>query len=150
MTEEKRKFYNSKRTEGLTPELQEILTEGIEELEKDGFRPYVTQGYRSPEEQDALYLQGRRPLEVVNEARKKVGLDPISLAENERIVTKARGGQSKHNLAKAFDIVNIEEDGEINWEDMHFYRAAALVFEKLGASWGGDWNFADFPHFEID
>lgn len=90
----------------------------------------ITQGYRTPAEQDALYAQGRT----------KPG----------KIVTYLRGtgkNPSKHCLGKAFDIcflANKKASYSGPWEKV------GEIGVKCGLTWGGNWrDFVDKPHFEI-
>ncbi|GAB3843188.1 M15 family metallopeptidase [Hymenobacter jeollabukensis] len=96
-------------------------------------RPIVTEGYRSPAEQDALYAQGRT----------KPGT----------IVTYKQGGTSKHNRqpAEAFDVAFLLSSGQVSWSSELLRRFARLMKAANPAiRWGGDWNqFKDNPHFEL-
>ena len=99
----------------------------------------ITQGRRTFIYQDELYAQGRT----------KPG----------RIVTNARGGQSWHNYAVAFDIGLLHKDKTVSWdmlEDLDHdgisdWMEAVDVAKKLGFEWGGDWSseFRDYPHFQM-
>jgi peptidoglycan L-alanyl-D-glutamate endopeptidase CwlK len=95
--------------------------------------PIVTQGYRSPAEQDALYAQGRT----------KPGL----------VVTYKRGGESKHNLvpARALDVAFLLSNGQVSWSAELLAKFAALMkAASKVVRWGGDWpGFKDRPHFEV-
>jgi len=106
---------------------------------KDG--PYnfiITCGYRSEQEQQRLFTQGRiKPGKIVTQ------IDGIKQ-------------KSKHNFwpSKAFDIAVIV-DGKITW-DIDFYIVVALhikdIAQKMGINieYGGDWeNFKDYPHFQL-
>lgn len=93
-------------------------------------------------EQDALYAQGRT----------KPG----------KVVTKAKGGLSYHNYGLAVDIVLlVDKDGngtydELKWDtDTDFdgdklsdWMEIVEIFKQHGWSWGGDWRFTDYPHFQ--
>lgn len=90
----------------------------------------ITSGYRSYEEQNALYAQGRT----------KPG----------KIVTGARGGFSNHNFGLAFDIT-LFVDGQPKWEDPLYLRAGKIG-EEMGWDWAGGGtgeDFNDIPHFEL-
>lgn len=89
----------------------------------------VTSAYRSKQDQDALYAQGRT----------KPG----------RIVTNARGGQSNHNSGKAIDVYMVLEDGSIATEDEVPPEVVKIAKEE-GFEWGGSWKgkLRDGPHFE--
>ncbi|MNB69325.1 Peptidoglycan L-alanyl-D-glutamate endopeptidase CwlK precursor [compost metagenome] len=106
----------------------------VERCYKEGVEIRLTFGYRSIEEQNELYAQGRT----------KPG----------KIVTNAKGGRSYHNHGLAIDFVLIkggydmtadnDMDGFSDW--MEVVAQAKL----LGFEWGGDWtNFVDYPHFQI-
>ena len=75
--------------------------------------------YRSEEEQDDLYAQGRT----------KPG----------RIVTNARGGESWHNHRCAFDFVPLVA-GKPAWDDANLYRKAGVIAESVGLEWAGRWK----------
>ena len=75
--------------------------------------------YRSEEEQDDLYAQGRT----------KPG----------RIVTNARGGESWHNHRCAFDFVPMVA-GKPAWGDTNLYRKAGVIAESVGLEWAGRWT----------
>jgi len=75
--------------------------------------------YRSPEEQNELYAQGRT----------KPG----------RIVTNARGGESFHNHHCAFDFVPLVA-GKPAWNDTTLYTKAGVIAESVGLEWSGRWK----------
>lgn len=94
-------------------------------------QPFVTCTYRSREEQDTLYAQGR--------------------TTPGKRVTNAKAGESKHNFfpSQAIDIAFKAYNGELDWSDSLF-RDFAVLMKKYGTQWGGDWHsFKDTPHFEI-
>lgn len=88
----------------------------------------VTSEYRSFEEQNELYAQGRT----------KPG----------NIVTNAKGGESWHNWRCAFDIVFVKGDTityDGDWE------LVGEIGKVLDLEWGGDWTgFPDRPHFHYN
>lgn len=87
----------------------------------------VTSGYRSYDEQDELYAQGRT----------KPGV----------IVTNARGGYSSHNFGTAFDIT-VFEGLAPKWDGPE-YATVGQLGKEIGLSWGGDWSTPDEPHFSL-
>lgn len=106
----------------------------IERCYKRGVEIRITQGFRTTEEQNALYAQGR--------------------TTPGPIVTNARGGQSYHNYSLAIDFVLIkggynmqydgDSDGIADWVEV------VTEAKALGFAWGGDWkSFKDDPHFEM-
>ncbi len=89
-----------------------------------------THTYRSPQEQDALFL--KRPK-----------------------VTNAKGGQSIHNYGLAFDIVlliDTNNDGTFKTASFKVdenWKLVAKYFKSKGWEWGNDWaKFKDAPHFQ--
>jgi peptidoglycan L-alanyl-D-glutamate endopeptidase CwlK len=95
----------------------------------EGFTLIVTQGFRSVEEQNALYRVGRRGI------------------KGEKIVTNARGGQSNHNHGTAVDFAFVVA-GEVSWNEK-LYANLGRWASAVGLRWGGDWKFKDLPHVEI-
>jgi len=103
----------------------------IAEMARLGHAVRIVQGYRSREEQDKLYAQGR-----------------ITAGA---IVTQAKGGESLHNYGVAVDFVFRKEG----------YNASSSLWDLLGKvgkaqgfEWGGDshWikaGFVDRPHFQM-
>lgn len=88
----------------------------------------IISGYRSPEEQNALWAKGR--------------LKPG------KKVTNAKAGYSAHNFRIAFDI-GIFHDGNYLPESP-LYRVLGPVGESLGLRWGGRWEkFQDEPHYYL-
>ncbi len=104
--------------------------------DKQNLKMRIVQGYRTFEEQDALYAQGRT----------KPG----------KIVTKAKGGFSNHNYGLSFDFCLLKSNGSISWslsEDLNNdgdkdWLQIVKIFKDNGFSWGGDWKFVDNPHIE--
>jgi LAS superfamily LD-carboxypeptidase LdcB len=94
-----------------------------------GVKLRVNEGFRSIEDQDKLYAQGR------------------STPGN--VVTNAKGGQSYHNYGKAIDVVIMSND-QPDWSQPITPEIAQYAKEQ-GFQWGGDWNtsFKDYPHFQM-
>jgi RHS repeat-associated protein len=118
-----------KRIMELDPQVQRPATSFINITEAAlDTRLRVTQGYRTIEEQNRLYEQGR------------------STPGN--IVTNVRGGESYHNYGRAIDVV-VMEQGQPNWNKPITHDIADLGIDQ-GFSWGGSWSgFRDYPHFEM-
>lgn len=109
----------------LLPEVRPYARALVNSAAEKGITIHVTSGFRSYEEQDELYAQGRT----------KPG----------RIVTNARGGYSAHNFATAFDIT-VFNGPSPKWEGPE-YKTVGQIGKELGLSWGGDWG--DEPHFYL-
>ena len=139
---------SEKNIKTLLPEVQILARSLTHAADKIGITIKVISGTRTYEQQNALYFQGRRPLEVVNAARKKAGMDPINAVENKRKVTNAKGGRSNHNFDIAFDIGVF--DGKNYLDKSPLYKAVAVLGRQLGLTWGGDWkSIKDEPHYEL-
>lgn len=114
--------------ETLHPKIKGKVRAFIKECEKLGINLRITSdgGYRSIDEQNALYEQGR--------------------STGGSIVTNARGGKSYHNYGLAIDVVEIK-DGQAIWNNPRQAEIVAVA-KKLGFEWGGDWSKPDKPHFQ--
>jgi peptidoglycan L-alanyl-D-glutamate endopeptidase CwlK len=94
----------------------------------------ITCTYRSQEEQDLLYAQGR--------------------TQPGRIVTWTKN--SMHTKRRAFDIA-ICKDGIPNWnvkvdvngDQVGDYEEAGHIAESVGLEWGGRWSKPDYCHFQL-
>ena len=125
----------------LCDDLKPLCRDFIAQCDKAGITVILTTTYRSNMEQDALYCQGR--------------------SAPGKIVTKARGGQSKHNyvLAKkpdshAFDFAIAKQykspSAGLNWDTKHAdWKKAIEIGEKIGLVSGSRWKFADYAHMEL-
>jgi len=91
----------------------------------------IISGARSYAEQDALFAQGRT----------KPG----------KIVTHARGGESNHNFAIAWDVGLFDGgeylDGDTAREDALYVKLSKMRPADL--EWGGDWSDPDHPHYQL-
>ncbi len=111
-----------------------------------GINLRIVQALRSLDEQNALYVQGRQDLTVVNDFRRKVKWPDILKYEN-RKVTNAKPGESWHNFGRAFDVVPMENKVP-NWEYKDWESIGDLG-ESCGLEWGGRWSTPDRPHFQF-
>ncbi|AWB46813.1 peptidase M15 [Paenibacillus sp. CAA11] len=124
---------------GLHPVVAAKQKELITTAARQGIRVVITDGFRSSEEQETLYQQGRNT--------------------SGKIVTYARGGQSYHNYGLAIDFALKTKAGKIIW-DMDYdgnkngkadWLEVVAIAKKLGFEWGGDWtDFPDYPHLQMD
>lgn len=124
---------------GLHPAVAESEGVLVRMVARRGIEVVITHGYRSVEEQDALFAQGR--------------------SSSGNIVTNARGGESYHNYGLAIDFALRTPDGDIVW-DMERddngngkadWMEVVDLAKELGFTWGGDWtNFPDYPHLQMD
>jgi len=122
----------------LHPDLQLLCRRWLATCHQQAVDAFLACTYRSAAEQDALYAQGR--------------------TAPGKIVTNARGGQSKHNFtlngkpaSKAFDFAIKRRDGTLNWDvNSSEWKAAVAIGKDLGLVWGGDFkSIHDYCHFQI-
>lgn len=137
----------------LVPKARDAAREALQELDDLGIAYSVTSTLRTTEEQYAYWLQGRKPLAEVNQARKKCGMRDISPAENKYTITNCDGTKykSNHQSGLALDVVPREGDRPI-WpaKTDPRWKSISTVMKRHGFIWGGDWiKFPDYPHYEM-
>ena len=144
----------SRRIEDLAPEFQPTIIAFEVELAKEGLTHFKRScTHRTQAEQDALWLRGRRPLSIVNEAYKSVGLAPITEAENKRSVTWRTISDHTGRLAVDYYVlkdgkycddikVDVDKDSIPDWQEF------GAVAERCGLEWGGRWSKPDYPHVQ--
>jgi len=116
---------SSRDIKDLIPEMQFLYALFHDEMEKQRQEYVVTCTYRSQDEQQALYNQGR--------------------TTEGQIVTWTL--HSKHCERKAFDIAMIK-NGKTTWNPAD-YLQAGVIGQKVGLEWGGSWKKSkDYPHFQ--
>nr|WP_080846164.1 M15 family metallopeptidase [Cytobacillus gottheilii] len=124
--------------DGLHPAVALKRDELMSLAAEQGIQIVITADFRSFEEQNQLYEQGR--------------------STEGNIVTNARGGESYHNYGLAIDFALMTIDGQVVW-DMEYdgngngvpdWDEVVSIAKDLGFAWGGDWrNFKDYPHFQM-
>lgn len=124
--------------DSLHPIVAEKSRELVEAAEEIGINILITDGFRSFEEQDIIYEQGR--------------------TRDGSIVTYAEGGESYHNYGLAIDFALQLDDGSVVWDierddngsGRPDWFEVADIGKELGFDWGGDWvRFKDYPHLEM-
>lgn len=113
----------------------------------EGIYVQMTSGFRSFEEQAALYGQGRKSYQYKG---KEYGRLYDRNGKKLPIVTQAAPGQSIHNYGLAVDYVLVSPDGSrAIWSVNKQWRRVAQIGKSLGFEWGGDWtSFVDAPHLQ--
>lgn len=93
----------------------------------NGLDVRILYAFRSWDEQDRLYAQGRTtPGDVI---------------------TNARGGESYHNWGLAFDAAPFE-NGRMS-DDLDKFRRMGRLGVQAGLEWGGNFiDLVDYPHFQ--
>jgi peptidoglycan LD-endopeptidase CwlK len=125
---------------GLHPVVAQKEAELAAEAKEKGISIVITDGFRSADEQNKLYQQGRT----------NSGL----------IVTNVKGGYSYHNYGLAIDFALRTKTGNVIW-DLEFdgnrngkpdWMEVVDIAKQKGFSWGGDWegSFKDYPHLQMD
>ena len=96
-----------------------------------GMELYIVHTYRTVEEQDEMYAQGR--------------------TEPGEIVTNLQGGASQHNFGRAIDVAFEDEMGKPTWDaPLDQWQLLGLIGERIGFTWGGRWErLRDYGHFEL-
>ena len=123
---------SEQRLQGLSPSIQQNTRQFINTIENNfGTTLRIAQGFRSIEQQNALFNQCRN------------GNPGI-------IVTDRRGGQSYHNFGLAFDVVPLTDGGAINWAPTSpDWNTIGATGEQFGFTWGARWKTnTDRPHFQ--
>lgn len=123
----------------LYPEVKVRSNQFIEQAAKKGIVVVITNGFRSAEEQNRLYEQGR--------------------TTKGNIVTNAKGGESFHNYGLAIDFALKTPSGTVIWDRKYDgnkngvpdWTEVVKMAKSLGFKWGGDWaQFKDYPHLQMD
>lgn len=143
----------SRRIEDLDPIVAGMCRTFITVCKQKGLEVIITSTKRSTAEVWAYYVQGRKQLKFVNEARAQAGLPAITQADNRRIIT--HNLTSVHEFGCAFDVALIKH-GAIVWEikadinENHIpdYEELGRIGEAIGLRWGGRFTFKDYVHFE--
>lgn len=118
--------------DGVHPELVDVVKLAIQ-ITKVDFG--VSDGYRTPEQQNKLYRQGR--------------------SEPGDIITNIDGYDNKsyHQTGSAVDVYAYA-DGKASWQPEHLSQVACAMLEAairldVNLRWGGHFkSFIDMPHFE--
>ncbi|SCK08640.1 peptidoglycan L-alanyl-D-glutamate endopeptidase CwlK [Vogesella sp. LIG4] len=111
----------------LDPAFVQTVLRVMAKMEARGFPMTLLEGYRSAARQDALAGQAT-------------------------LVTKAKGGQSKHQYGLAVDLAPVRNGKVVISErDPWAMQAYVALGEEAGAAsltWGGNWSFKDYGHIE--
>jgi len=96
---------------------------------EEGLSVVITQTYRTKDEQDAIYAQGR--------------------TAPGKIVSWAQWPNSMHAWGLAFDVAKNIKGREFDDSD-GFFAKVGQIGKDIGLVWGGDWlpPKEDKPHFE--
>lgn len=125
---------SSNNLNSLHPYVANLARQFINICSKNNITITIVSAFRSWDEQDTLYAQGRT----------KAGY----------IVTDAEGGGSYHNWGLAFDCAPIV-NGAIAWDDTNKFMQMGELGQQIGLEWGGNWTsfavqFVDLPHYQYN
>ncbi|WP_163328723.1 M15 family metallopeptidase [Desulfurobacterium thermolithotrophum] len=143
----------SRSLNDLHPVTREKAKRFLELAKNRGIDVLVYCTYRSPEEQEILYMQGRLEqfgitLKELNERREKLGLWELKEEEARRKVTNAKPWQSFHQYGLAFDCVPLA-GGKPDWSNREAYAILGKIAGEVGLEWAGSWErFRELPHFQ--
>jgi len=112
----------------LMPEVRPLARALVHKAAAMGLQIRIISGFRTYEEQAALYAQGR--------------------SAPGRVITNARPGYSNHNFGIAFDVGVFE--GSRYLGESPKYKAVGALGMDIGLEWGGSWKtLVDEPHFQL-
>jgi peptidoglycan L-alanyl-D-glutamate endopeptidase CwlK len=124
----------SRKIEDLKLSMQIKARDFVVKMAEEGIPFMFTCTYRSQEEQDVLFNQGR--------------------TTPGKIVTWTHN--SRHTRRDAFDIAILRSgqpvwDTKIDVDADHIpdYEEAGKIGESVGLVWGGRWKIPDYPHFQL-
>ena len=108
----------------LKPKAAQLALQLVEKAKQKGIEIKIISGFRTIEEQEELYAQGRtKPGQIITQAKRSV-----------------------HNTGLAFDI-GIFKDG-LYVDESPDYDVVGQIGKSIGLVWGGDLPTRDTPHFE--
>lgn len=111
----------------LEPGFAQAVLHLMQRMGGRGFQTMLLEGCRSPARQDRLAAQAT-------------------------LVTRAKGGQSRHQYGFAADIAFVRNGKVVISERdpwaMSGYRALGEEARAAGLTWGGNWSFKDYGHIE--
>jgi peptidoglycan L-alanyl-D-glutamate endopeptidase CwlK len=122
-------LYSEGKIKTLHPLVQNKAREFINKADKAGIKLRVTDGFRTYDQQNKEYAQGR--------------------TEAGNIVTNAKAGESSHNFGTAIDVVPIV-NGKADYKNANWEKIEKIG-ESVGFEAGGHWKkFIDKPHFQMN
>lgn len=123
----------------LSPHIQQECTKHLKLCKDHGIDAFLTCTFRSAQEQDSLYHQGRK---LILGKWVKIG----------RVVTNAMAGFSAHQFGLAYDL-GIITNGKINWDasSPDWLLAGHLGESIYGIEWLGNpkSKFKESAHFQL-
>jgi peptidoglycan L-alanyl-D-glutamate endopeptidase CwlK len=123
---------SSASLDSLDPYVATLARRFISLANENGIDVRIISAFRSWDEQDRFYAQGRTT--------------PGS------IITDAMGGDSYHNWGLAFDAAPVV-NGVVDWNAIDLFNRMGELGQQVGLEWGGNWTsyeiaLIDRPHFQ--
>lgn len=124
------------KLQGVHPKLIEAVKRILYAMNELGYHMVVTAGWRSAEEQAALYARGRT--------------QPGAIVTNADGTLKKSNHQAKSDgFGHAVDLAFVV-DGQPSWDESLPWRLYGEMAKSQGLTWGGDWkSIVDKPHIEL-
>lgn len=118
----------------LTPEFKAIVAALLQAGYLNGMSPQISCAFRSPDEQDELYTQGR--------------------AKPGRKITNSKRYQSLHNYRLAVDLFFLRDGKATFLEDDYrtlWNLACKAKLDAKGLQWSGNWSgsFKETAHWQL-
>ena len=118
---------SSNAISSLDPKVAQLARKFLDLTKENNLDVRITAAFRSWNEQDRLYAQGR--------------------STPGDVITNAKGGESYHNWGLAFDAALFENGVMSN--DLEKYKKMGKLGEQVGLEWGGSFkDIVDLPHFQ--
>lgn len=125
---------------GLLPDVATKCRAHIAQCAALGIPLLLSSGWRSPDEQMALWTKGR----IFNAT---TGI--WSVVDPKRVVTNAEPEHAPHCRGAAYDVVPIVGE-KAAWDRLDLFQRIGEAGEALLLTWGGRWpKLKDMPHFEL-
>lgn len=97
--------------------------------------------------QMAYYSRGRMSIPDVKKMYEAAGL--YTPTDTECQTQNTQTLKSKHIEGKAIDFVPVK-DGKLWWNaPVEVWNIMGNLGKEYGFKWGGDWEWKDYPHFEM-
>jgi peptidoglycan LD-endopeptidase CwlK len=145
---------SEERLNHVHPLLAQKIRQLAQMLSAEGLEIRVAEGLRLWSVQQAYFAQGREPLDIVNEMRRRAFLQPIDTVANIRRITNAPPGYSQHQFGLAVDCDPDDPTRggyQIDWNADHpQWKRMEQVGVSLGLESGANWvRLFDAPHFQL-